>query len=125
MALLCYIAESSDSDSARKAPLATGDVVRPGPVHPRYLKDALHLMNTDILPSSPHQIEELSSALTGLISPSMIAAQARSISLEMKWRSCLTIFAIVFCDTCLPWRYLLLQYQNAQELRTFFLYVSP
>ena len=38
----------------------------------------------------------------------------------MKWRSCLTIFASVFCDTCLP-GYLLLQYQNAEELRTFFL----
>ena len=82
MALLRYIAESSDSDSGTEStPRHRFDVVRPDPLHyPRYLKDALHLMNTDILPPSPHQIEELSSALTGLISPSMIAAQARSIS---------------------------------------------
>ena len=81
MALLCYIAESSDSDSGTEStPRQRLDVVPPGPLHyPRCLKDALHL-NTDILPRSPHQIEELSSALTGLISPSMIAAQARSIS---------------------------------------------
>ena len=79
MALLRYIAESSDSDSGTEStPRHRYDVVRPGPLHyRRCLKDALHLMNTDILPPSPHQADEWSSALTGLISPRMIAAQAR------------------------------------------------
>ena len=67
MALLRYIAESSDSESDMEntPPRHRFDVIRPGPLqNPQYLKDALHLMNTDILPPSPHQIEEWSSALT-------------------------------------------------------------